>query len=118
MDNINEKFAIVTFTIITVVLSYFGGNKYCNYLYLLLLLGFFTIILHISKMSIWELSGINSIVRRINPSDKKVEHSSFFNGSLCCTLRSMAWHRKNMLVITDLGELQFQYIRGCNDALC
>jgi hypothetical protein len=21
------------------------------------------------------------------------------------------------LVITDLGELQFQYVRGCNDAL-
>jgi hypothetical protein len=24
----------------------------------------------------------------------------------------------NILVITDLGELQFQYVRGCNDALC
>jgi hypothetical protein len=24
---------------------------------------------------------------------------------------------KYFLVITDLGELQFQYVRGCNDAL-
>jgi hypothetical protein len=25
---------------------------------------------------------------------------------------------KKMLIITDLGDLQFQYVRGCNDALC
>jgi hypothetical protein len=24
---------------------------------------------------------------------------------------------ENILIITDLGELQFQYVRGCNDAL-
>ncbi len=33
-------------------------------------------------------------------------------------IEGICFGRCFFLIITDLGELQFQYVRGCNDALC